>query len=118
MSSPRFHSVDEYLASLDPVKAGTLRSIIDLILFRFPELDSKISWNVPQIHRDGKYIAGVCALKRHLTFAPWSPRIIAAFKDRLGKYIVKMHCFQIPVDWEIDEDLLHDLVRARLDELD
>ena len=54
----------------------------------------------------------------HLTFAPWSPCVIGDFKVRLGKFVVKMNLFQIPVDWEIDRELVKDLVRARLAELD
>jgi uncharacterized protein YdhG (YjbR/CyaY superfamily) len=117
ISSPRFKSVEEYLASLDPTKARTLRSVIDLILNQFPELESKISWNVPTIHRKGKYVAGICAYK-NLTFSAWSPRVINDFKVRLGKFVVWKNCFQIPVDWEIDRKLVKDLVRARLAELD
>lgn len=122
--SPRFNSVEEYLASVDPAKARTLRSILDLILAEFPELESKISWNVPTIHRQGKYVAGLAAYKNHLTFAPWSPRVMEDFKcpsrtgGRLGKFVVWKNCFQIPVDWEIDGELVQDLVRARLAELD
>ena len=115
---PRFESVAEYLSSLDQTKKSTLRSVIDLILTQFPELESKISWNVPTIHRNGKYVVGVCAYKNHLTFSPWSPRIIADFKERLGKFVVFKNCFQIPVDWKIDRKLLKDLVQARLAELD
>jgi len=121
---PKFNLVEEYLASVDPTKERTLRSVIDLILAQFPELESKISWNVPTIHRKGKYVAGICAYKHHLTFAPWSPRVIEDFKNpsrtggRLGKFVVKANCFQIPVDWEIDRELVKDLVRARLAELD
>jgi uncharacterized protein YdhG (YjbR/CyaY superfamily) len=100
------------------VKARTLRSVIDLILAEFPELESKISWNVPTIRRQGKYVAGICAYKRHLTFSAWSPRVIEDFKVRLGKFVVWKNCFQIPVDWEIDRKLVKDLVRARLTELD
>lgn len=118
MSSPKFNSVEEYLASVDPAKEKTLRSVIDLILTQFPELESKLSWNVPAIHRNGKYVAGVCAYTRHLTFSAWSPRIIEDFKARLGKFVVMKNCFQIPVDWEIDRKLVKDLVRARLAELD
>ena len=118
LKSPRFNSVEEYLASVDPAKERTLRSVIDLILAQFPELESKISWNVPTIHRNGKYVAGICAYKNHLTFSPWSPRVIEDFKARLGKFVVWKNCFQIPVDWEIDRKLLKDLVRARLAELD
>jgi uncharacterized protein YdhG (YjbR/CyaY superfamily) len=117
MKSPKFNSVEEYLASQDPAKERTIRSVIDLILAEFPELESKISWNVPTIHRKGKYVAGICAYKHHLTFAPWSPRVIEDFKVRLGKFVVWKNCFQIPVDWEIDRELVKDLVQARLAEL-
>jgi uncharacterized protein len=93
MKSPKFNSVDEFLASQDPAKERTLRSVIDLSLAEFPELESKISWNVPTIHRKGKYVAGICAYKHHLTFAPWSPRVIEDFKVRLGKFVVWKNCF-------------------------
>src|SRR3979490_626053 len=107
----RLNSVEKYLASQDPAKERTLRSVIDLILAEFPELESKISWNVPTIHRNGKYVVGVCAYKHHLTFSPWRPRVIEDFKGpsrtggRLGKFVVMKNCFQIPVDWEIDRKL-------------
>ena len=87
-----------------------------MILTEFPELESKISWNVPTIHRNGKYVVGICANKNHLTFSPWSPRVIEEFKVRLGKFVVFKNRFQIPVDWEIDRKLVKDLVRARLAE--
>ena len=59
---PKFNSVEEYLASLDDqAKEMTLMSVIDFILTQFPELESKISWNVPTIHRNGKYVVRVCA---------------------------------------------------------
>jgi uncharacterized protein len=95
-----------------------MRSAMDLILTQFPELQSKISWNVPTIHRNGKYVFGLAAYKHHLTLSPWSPRVIEQFKARLGKFVVFKNCFQIPVDWKLDRELLRDLVRARLAELD
>ena len=114
----RFNSVEDYLASLDVAKAKTIRAVIDLILTQFPELEVKISWNVPQIHLDGQYVFGLSALKNHLALAPWSARVIDGFRARLEKYVVRKNLFQIPVDWELDEALLKDLVRARLAELD
>ena len=118
MKSTKFNSVEEYLDSLDSTKARTLRSVIDFILAQFPELEYKISWNVPTFHRNGKYVVGLCAYKHHLTFSAWSPRVIKDFKARLGKFVVFKNCFQIPVDWKIDGKLVKDLVRARLAELD
>lgn len=95
-----------------------LAAIGAMILTQFPELESKVSWNVPTIHRNGKYVAGICAYKHHLTFSPWSSLVISGFKARLGKFVVFKNCFQIPVDWEIDGELVKDLVRARPAELD
>lgn len=118
MKSKKFNSIEEYLASLDPPKERTLRSILNLILAEFPELQAKISWNVPTIQRQGKYVVGLAAYQHHLTFSPWSPRIIKDFKSRLGKRGVFKNCFQIPVDWKIDEALVKALVRARLAELE
>ena len=115
----RFDSLEDYLASLDRMKAKTIRAIIDSILEQFPELEVKISWNAPQIHRNGQYVFGISALKNHLALAPWSPRAIEAFRARLEqKYVVRKNLFQIRVDWEIDTELLEDLVRARIAELD
>src|SRR5690349_12842953 len=109
---PRFSSVDDYISQQDDTKAKTLRSVIDFILTEFPELESKIAWNVPAIHRDGKYVAGIDAFKRHLTFSAFSPHVIENFKDRLGDYVLFKNCFQIPVDWEIDKELVRDLIKA------
>jgi uncharacterized protein YdhG (YjbR/CyaY superfamily) len=118
MKPAKFQSIEDYLTAQDATKQETLRSAIGSILAEFPELESKISWNVPTVHRGGKYVAGVCAYKKHLTFSPWSPQIIEDFKARLGTLVVFKNCFQIPVDWTVDHELLHDLVRARLAELD
>jgi uncharacterized protein len=114
----RFDSLEDYLASLNPTKAKTIRAVIESILEQFPELEVKISWNVPQIHRDGKYVFGISALKSHLALTPWSARVIEDFRVRLEQYVVRKNLFQIPVDWGIDAELLKDLVRARLAELD
>ena len=116
--SSGFNSIEEYLASLDAVKEETLRSVIEFVLTQFPEPESKISWNVPTIHRNGKYVVGICAYKHHLTFSAWSPRVIDDFKTRLERFVVMKNCFHIPVDRKIDRKLLKDLVRARLAEFD
>ena len=71
---------EDYLASQESepdghMKAKTLRSVIDLILSEFPELESKVPERAT-IHRNGKYVFGLAAYKNHLTLAPWSPRIL------------------------------------------
>ncbi|MYM23487.1 hypothetical protein GTP46_12595 [Duganella sp. FT135W] len=118
MSATKFETIASYLAAVDETKAGTLRSIIDFVAAEFPALSVKMAWNVPHIHRDGQYVMGLAAYKKHLTLAPWSVFVMEDFKDRLAPLVVFKNCFQIPVDWKIEQDLLRDLVRARLAELD
>lgn len=119
MPSPRFTSVDDYLAALEPDKAATMRSIIDLILTEFPETSVKLAWNVPQIHRGKDYVFGFSAAKNHISLNPWSEQVLNAFRPRLEpSYVVLQSIFQVPVDWQIDQGLIADMVRARLAELD
>lgn len=120
MSSPRFDSIKEYLKSLDAIQGNTLGAIIDFVHSQFPELDSRLAWNVPQFQRNGEYVFGVSALKNHLALAPWSTQVIENFKPRLEKegYVVRKNLFQIPNDWSIDKKLLRELIKARLAELD
>jgi uncharacterized protein YdhG (YjbR/CyaY superfamily) len=110
--------LDDYFESLEPPKGDTLRAVIADVLAQFPELECKLSWNVPQIHRAGDFVFGVSAAKHHLSLSPWSTQVIADFGDRLDGFVVKKNLFQVPVDWEIDSALLRDLVAARLAELD
>ena len=115
---PRYATVEDYLAALTPAKARTLRAIIDLILAQYPQLQCKIAWNVPQIHHQGQYVFGLSAAKNHLTLAPWSQQIMRDFAPRFGSLIVKQNCFLVPIDWPLDHALLHDLIHARLTELE
>lgn len=120
MTSKKISLVEDYLLALDPTKGNTLIEVIDVILKNFPELESKIAWNVPQICRGNEYVFGVSALKNHLSLAPWSTEVMEAFKVRLetNGYVVKKNLFKVPSDWTIDKTLLIELVKARLYELD
>ena len=119
MSAARFASVEDYLASLDPVKARTARAILDCILTAFPETEETIAWNVPQIKRGKEYVFGLSAAKEHLTLNPWSDEVLNDFRARLEKsFVVLKSTFHVPVDWDVDPALLSALVRARLAELD
>jgi len=111
-------TIEGYLGSVEPVKARTLRSIIQSILSTSDKLEGVIAWNVPQIRLGRHYVFGLCAYKNHLTLAPWSPHVIEAFRPRLSPFVVRKNCFLVPVDWQADAPLLIDLVKARLAELD
>lgn len=110
-------NLDEYCASLDDVRAGTVRKIIDTITLDYPRATVKIAWNVPQVQIDGEYVFGLSAAKKWLTLASWSPDCLPEFAPRMTDYVVNKRTFQVPVDWTPDRDLLRDIVAHRLAEL-
>ena len=117
MVSSRFETVDDYLESLDEEKARTLRSVLDGIQRDFPSAQPKIAWNVPQVQIDGKYVFGVSASKNHLSLAPWSEAVMSDFADRLAGYETTKGLIRVPVDWNVDHELIRDMILARLAEL-
>jgi uncharacterized protein YdhG (YjbR/CyaY superfamily) len=117
MASPRFTSVDDYLASLDSPKQQTLRSVLDGIQRDFPSSQSKLAWNVPQVQVEGKYVFGVSAAKGHLSLAPWSEAVMADFSTRLAGYETTKGLIRVPVDWDVDHELIRDMILAGLAEL-
>ena len=117
-SARRFETPEEYLATLDQVRATTIRAIFAAITDRFPELELVVAWNQPMLRQGNQYVFGVSAAARHLTLGPWGNDPIARFADRLTGYEVNKKTIKIPIDWTVDADLVCDLVATRLAEID
>lgn len=114
----KFESVDDYLASLDSVKAETISKILTVIAQAFPDSSPKLAWNVPQIQIAGKYVFGMSAAKSHISLAPWSEAALVNFTQRLAPYETTKGLFKVPVDWDVDAQLIIDLIDFRLAELE
>ena len=82
------------MASLDAVKADTLRAVVN------------------------ERTRGLAGARNSLTLAPWGTGALEPFRARLAGYVVNKATFQVPVDWNVDADLLRDMVATRLSELD
>jgi uncharacterized protein YdhG (YjbR/CyaY superfamily) len=116
-TSRRFRTPDEFFATLTSEAATTARSIFAVVQKAHPSLELVIAWNHPMLSVDGKYVLGLSVAKHHVLLNPFSADLIAAFADRLDGYRTNKKTFAVPLDWTIDEELLLDLVRARLEEL-
>ena len=113
----KFENIDHYFASLDDTKAATLRRVLDAIATNFPESTVKLAWNTPQIQIAGQYVFGMSAAKNHLSLAPWSEAVMADFAPRLAGYETTKGLIRIPVDWDVDQQLIADMISARMAEL-
>jgi uncharacterized protein YdhG (YjbR/CyaY superfamily) len=65
----------------------------------------------------GKYVAGLCAHKGHLTFSPQGSEVMAALERDLAGYVTSKGSFQFAVDAPLPRDLLTELIAARLAEI-
>ena len=62
--------VDEYLATLDDPKRGTLEALRRTILEVVPQAEQCISYGMPAFKLQGKTVAGFAAFKHHLSYLP------------------------------------------------
>ena len=116
-SSKRFSSVDGYLAQFDEVRAGTARRILETIEERFSGLERVVAWNQPMLKLGDEYVFGLSVLTGHLLLGPWGDHAIDAVRHLLEGYQVNKKTVKVPVDWEVDGDLLAAMVEHRLAEL-
>lgn len=114
---PKIDTLEQYLAGLDATTAATVQSVVDAVLAGHPDATVKIAWNVPQMQIGGKYVFGISAAKNHISLSPWSNIAMRAFADRLAAYDPTANLFRVPVDWQVDQELITHLVDARLAEL-
>lgn len=116
-TSKRFATVDQYLEGVDPAAAQTVRGILAVLQRDFPELRMVMAWNQPMLRSDEGYVFGVSAAKRHVLMAPWSAEVLDRFRPRLAEcgLTVNKKTVRVPNDWEIDEDLLRDMVTCTTD---
>lgn len=117
MSAKRPAHVDGYLAGLPPAHRETLTSILGCLTTKFPQLELRLAWNVPHLCLGNDYVVGFSAAKGHVSFSPWSAKVLAAHRSQLGKLEATTHLIRIPPGWKLDQPLLISLVRSRLSEL-
>lgn len=115
--SPKIASYDEFLASVGEVKAKTVHSVFEVAREAYPELTTKIAWNVPNVQYQGKYVMGISCAKSHISISLWSADVLAAFHDRLSEYDPTENLFRVPVDWQVDAALIVDMVGAKIAEI-
>ena len=73
--------IDDYLATLDEPKRGTLESLRTAILEVVPDAEQCISYNMPAFRVDGKVVAGFDAFKNHLSYFPHSGSVLPELRE-------------------------------------
>ena len=106
-----------YINAQPEPKKSTLLAVRKAILEIEPKLEQVIAWNAPVFKLNGKYVAGLCAFKAHLTFSPQSAEVMADNEVALEGYVTSKSSFQFDVDKPLPKSLVAKLIKARLKEI-
>jgi len=117
-TSRRFADPEALLADLGGEREVTARAILGAITSAYPDLELVVAWNQPMLRKGKQYVFGLSAAKNHLLLGPLGEGVMEAFADRFADLGTNKKTVKVPIGWEVDADLLRDLVRYRLDEIE
>lgn len=109
--------VTQYIESQPEPKRSTLQAMREMIHEIQPGLEEVFAWRSPMFKLNGKYVAGLCAHKNHLTYSPQSPEVMESHTVALKDHVVSKGSFQFATDEVLDRDLVTSLLRARIAEI-
>jgi len=109
--------MDDYLADLPADRKAALERVRTVVAGLVPDAEEGRSYGVPAFIYAGRPLLGFSAAKRHLSIFPFSPAAIEAVKDRLEGFDVAKGTIRFTPEHPVPDDVLADLVRARLREI-
>jgi uncharacterized protein YdhG (YjbR/CyaY superfamily) len=114
---PRFTDLEDYLASLPEDRRDAIRRIRALALAAAPEAEEAISYDMPALRLDGRFLVSWSAFKWHYSLFPASAMVVQALGDDVTPYLAGRGTFRFPADRPIPEDVVTRIVRTRVTEL-
>jgi uncharacterized protein YdhG (YjbR/CyaY superfamily) len=113
----RISAMDDYLNGLSPAQKDALERVRAVVEDVAPEAEEGVSYGMPAFLLAGRPLLGFRAAKKHLSVFPFSPAAIEAVKDRLEGFDLSKGTIRFSPDTPVPEDVLADLVRARIQEI-
>jgi len=109
--------IEAYITKQPLEVQAILRRVRQLVLEVDPDLTQTISYMMPTFKKNGKSVFHFAAQKNHLGIYP-TPSPIEHFAARLERYKTSKGAIQMPWSQPLDEELIQDLVRFKLKEVE
>ena len=109
--------MDDYLSELPPEQRAALEHVRAVVADLAPDADEGTSYGIPAFSYAGRPLLGFKAAKKHLSIFPFSPAAIDAVRDRLDGFDVAKGTIRFTPERPVPDDVLTDLVRARMQEI-
>jgi uncharacterized protein YdhG (YjbR/CyaY superfamily) len=108
-----FATIDEYIGSFPTDVQVVLEEVRRTIHDTVPEADEAISYQIPTITLDGKYLVYFAGWKHHVSLYPL-PDVDAALEQQLAPYRSGKGTVRFPLGEPIPHELIKELVRLLL----
>ncbi len=109
------NAIDEYIAAQPSDVQPLLQSIRETIHAAAPDAIEKISWRMPTFWQ-GENLVHFAAFKKHIGLYPGG-EAVGVFAERLTGYKTSTGAIQLPIGKPIDHELIADIVRWRVENL-
>lgn len=110
-------TIDEYLDALEPAVRAELQRIRTLVTQLVPDTEETISYGMPTLKYKNRALVYFTASRKHMSFYP-SSWAIDELTERLDSYKTTAHSIQFTLQRPLPTDLIEDLVRVHLREID
>jgi uncharacterized protein YdhG (YjbR/CyaY superfamily) len=107
--------VDGYLAAVSAEARAALEKLRKTIRAAAPKATETISYRIPVFKYQGPLV-GFAAFKKHCSFFPMSPAVMAAHRRELQGYETSKGTIRFAADKPLPATLVRKMVRARVRE--
>jgi uncharacterized protein YdhG (YjbR/CyaY superfamily) len=109
--------IDRYLEALEEPKRGTLEEMRRRILEVIPGAEQCLSYAVPAFKVQRRTVAGLAAVKNHLSHLPHSGSVLSALAEHTRGYSQTGGALHFAVDKPLPRRLVRQLVRTKMREV-
>ena len=109
----KYESVDEYMAGLPDDRRAVMEQLRSTIRAAATEATEVISYNMPALRLNGRFLVSYEAFKRHYSLFPWTDQMVAELGGALKPYAVGKGTLRFPSDEPIPLDLVSRIVEIR-----
>jgi uncharacterized protein YdhG (YjbR/CyaY superfamily) len=107
----------DYLDALPAEQKAAFERVRAVVREVAPDAEEGKSYGMPAFIHEGRPLLGFRAAKQHLSVFPFSPEAIEAVGDRLEGVDVSKGTIRFTPDRPVPEDVLADIIRARMREI-
>lgn len=107
-------SVEEYIAALPEAQRGPMEALRAAVLAAAPEATEVITYQMPGLRLDDRFLVSYAAYQRHYSLFPASDGVVETLGDEVRPYLAGRGTIRFPAERPIPVDLVRRIVEVRL----